>query len=186
MSDRTLRVAICVLAAAGAAIAGYLLYERWTGGPLVCATGGCETVQNSRYSKIAGVPVALLGLLAYAGIFVTGLLRAELARAIGAALAVGGLLFAVYLVYVQNSKIHAWCQWCLASDVILAVLAALLLPALSAAKKRALSKSMSAATAESRVAPRPDTTTAGVPARPKRPLATVKSFAAISTSVSDT
>ncbi len=125
MSDRTLRVAICVLAAAGAAIAGYLLYERWTGGPLICSTGGCETVQNSRYSKIAGVPVALLGLLAYAGIFVTGLLRSELARAVGAALAVSGLAFALYLVYVQNSKIHAWCQWCLASDAILTVLAVL-------------------------------------------------------------
>ncbi|HEU5213698.1 MAG TPA: vitamin K epoxide reductase family protein [Gaiellaceae bacterium] len=125
MSDRSLRVAICVLAAAGAAIAGYLLYERWTGGPLVCATGGCETVQNSRYSKVAGVPVALLGLLAYTGIFVTGLLRTELARAIGAALAVSGLAFALYLVYVQNSKIHAWCQWCLASDAILAALAVL-------------------------------------------------------------
>ena len=125
MSDRTLRVAICVLAAAGAAIAGYLLYERWTGGPLICSTGGCETVQNSHYSKIAGVPLALLGLLAYAGIFVTGLLRSELARAAGAALAVSGLAFALYLVYVQNSKIHAWCQWCLASDAILTVLAVL-------------------------------------------------------------
>ena len=125
MTDRNLRVAICVLAAAGAAIAAYLLYERWTGGVLVCSSGGCETVQNSRYSKIAGVPVALLGLLAYAGIFATGLLRTELARAIGAALAIGGLVFALYLVYVQNSKIHAWCQWCLASDAILAVLAVL-------------------------------------------------------------
>ena len=125
MNDRSLRVAICLLAAAGAAIAGYLLYERWTGGPLICSTGGCETVQNSRYSKIAGVPVALLGLLAYSGIFVTGLLRSEPARAIGAALAVSGLAFALYLVYVQDSKIHAWCQWCLASDAILAVLAAL-------------------------------------------------------------
>ena len=125
MTDRNLRVAICVLAAAGIAICVYLLYERWTGGPLVCSTGGCETVQQSKYSKIAGVPVALLGLLAYIGIFGSGLLRSELARAIGAALAVGGLAFALYLVYVQNSKIHAWCQWCLASDVILLVLAVL-------------------------------------------------------------
>jgi uncharacterized membrane protein len=122
VTDRNLRVAVCVLAAAGAAIAAYLLYERWSGGVPICSTGGCETVQNSRYSKVAGVPVALLGLLAYAGIFVTGLLRTELARAIGAAIAVSGLVFALYLVYVQNSKIHAWCQWCLASDAVLAVL----------------------------------------------------------------
>jgi uncharacterized membrane protein len=125
VTDRHLRVAICVLAAAGVAICAYLLYERWTGGPLVCSTGGCETVQESKYSKIAGIPVALLGLFAYVGIFVSGLLRSELARAAGAAIAVGGVAFALYLVYVQNSKIHAWCQWCLASDVILAVLAVL-------------------------------------------------------------
>ena len=125
MTERHLRVAVCVLAAAGVGITAYLLYERWTGGPLVCSTGGCETVQHSKYAKIAGIPVALLGLLAYAGIFVTGLLRSEAARAAGAAIAVGGLAFALYLVYVQNSKIHAWCQWCLASDVILALLAVL-------------------------------------------------------------
>jgi uncharacterized membrane protein len=125
VTDRNLRVAICVLAAAGIGICAYLLYERWTGGPLVCSTGGCETVQQSKYSKIAGVPVALLGLFAYIGIFTSGLLRSELARAAGAAIAVGGVAFALYLVYVQNSKIHAWCQWCLASDVILAILAAL-------------------------------------------------------------
>jgi uncharacterized membrane protein len=125
VTDRVLRVAVCVLAAAGAAIAGYLLYERWTGGPLICSTGGCEIVQHSKYSKLAGIPVALLGLLAYIAIFITGLLRQELARAIGAAIAVSGLLFALYLVYVQNSKIHAWCQWCLTSDAILTVLAVL-------------------------------------------------------------
>ena len=125
MTDRALRVAICVLAAAGASIAGYLLYERWTGGPLICSTGGCEIVQNSKYSKLAGIPVALLGLVAYVAIFVTGLFSQELARAIGAAIEVSGLFFALYLVYVQNSKIHAWCQWCLTSDVILAILAVL-------------------------------------------------------------
>jgi uncharacterized membrane protein len=125
VTDRGLRIAICVLAAAGAGIAGYLLYVHYSGGLLVCSTGGCETVQHSRYAKLAGIPVALLGLLAYIGIFATGLLRSELARAIGAALAVGGLVFALWLIYVQDRKIHAWCQWCLASDAILAVLAVL-------------------------------------------------------------
>jgi uncharacterized membrane protein len=125
VTDRHLRIAILVLAALGAGIAGYLLYERWSGGAPICSTGGCETVQESKYSKIAGVPVALLGLLAYVGIFITGLVRGELARAAGAAIAVGGVVFALYLVYVMDSKIHAWCQWCLASDVVIALLAVL-------------------------------------------------------------
>jgi uncharacterized membrane protein len=123
VTDSRLRVAILVLAAAGAGIAGYLLYERWTGGAPVCGTGGCEIVQHSKYSKIAGVPVALLGLIAYVAIFVTSFSRSELARAAGAAIALGGLVFAVYLIYVQAALIDAFCQWCLASDVLIALLA---------------------------------------------------------------
>lgn len=123
MTDSRLRVAILVLAAAGAGIAGYLLYERWTGGAPVCGTGGCEIVQQSKYSKIAGLPVALLGLIAYVAIFVTAFNRSELARAAGAAIALGGLVFAVYLIYVQAALIDAFCQWCLASDVVIALLA---------------------------------------------------------------
>jgi uncharacterized membrane protein len=123
VTDGRLRVAVLLLAAAGAAIAGYLLYERWTGGTIACSTGGCETVQESKYAKIGGVPVALLGLLAYVAIFATGLSQSELARAAGAALALGGLVFAVYLIYVQAALIEAFCQWCLASDVVIALLA---------------------------------------------------------------
>jgi uncharacterized membrane protein len=123
VTDSRVRVAILVLAAAGAGIAGYLLYERWTGGAPVCGTGGCEIVQHSKYSKIAGVPVALLGLLAYVAIFATALSRSELAKAAGAAIALGGLVFAVYLIYVQAALIDAFCQWCLASDVVIALLA---------------------------------------------------------------
>jgi uncharacterized membrane protein len=123
VTDNRLRVAILALAAVGAGIAGYLLYERWTGGAPVCGTGGCEIVQNSKYAKIAGVPVALLGLIAYLAIFVTALSRSEPARVAGAAIALGGLVFAVYLIYVQAALIDAFCQWCLASDVIIALLA---------------------------------------------------------------
>jgi uncharacterized membrane protein len=125
VTESRLRVAILVLAAAGAAIAGYLLYERWTGGAPVCGTGGCEIVQHSKYAKIAGIPVALLGLIAYISIFVTALCRSEPAKVAGAAIALGGLVFAVYLIYVQAALIDAFCQWCLASDVVIALLALL-------------------------------------------------------------
>ena len=125
MSDARLRAAILVLAAIGIGIAGYLLYERWTGGTIACSTGGCETVQESKYAKITGVPIALLGLLAYVAIFVTALSRKEVAKVAGAAIALGGLVFAVYLIYVQAALIDAFCQWCLASDVAIALLALL-------------------------------------------------------------
>jgi uncharacterized membrane protein len=123
MTDGRLRVAVAVLAAAGAAIAGYLLYHRLAGGTIACTTGGCEEVQDSKYADLAGVPVALLGLLAYVALFGTALSGHELARAAGAAIALGGLAFSLYLVYVQVAIIEAICQWCIASDVVMAALA---------------------------------------------------------------
>jgi hypothetical protein len=70
MSERTIRLSTAALAALGAAIAGYLLYVRYTGGALACATGGCETVQHSRYAEVLGVPVAGLGLAGFLGLLV--------------------------------------------------------------------------------------------------------------------
>jgi uncharacterized membrane protein len=68
VSDRALRLATAALALAGAGAAGYLVWVRETGATLVCATGGCGTVQNSEYAEVAGfsnyllyVQVALIG-----------------------------------------------------------------------------------------------------------------------------
>ena len=125
MSDRHLRAAIALLALAGAAVAAYLVYSRYTGTRLACTTGGCETVQHSKYAKAAGVPVAVLGLVAYLAVFATALSARVEAAAAGAAIVLGGLAFGVYLIVIQVAVIEAICQWCLASDVILALLAVL-------------------------------------------------------------
>ena len=123
MTDRHLRVAIAVLALAGAAVSAYLVYSRYSGTRLVCTTGGCETVQHSKYAKAAGIPVAVLGLVAYLAVFATALSARVEAAAIGAAIVLGGLAFGIYLIVIQVAVIDAICQWCLASDVILALLA---------------------------------------------------------------
>ena len=67
----------------------------------------------------------MLGLAAYLAIFATALSARVEAAAIGAAIALGGLAFAIYLIVIQVAVIDAICQWCLASDAILAVLAVL-------------------------------------------------------------
>lgn len=118
-----LRAAIAGLALAGAGVAAYLVYARYAHVQIACSTGGCETVQHSKYAKLAGIPVAVLGLGAYVAIFVTALIRQVEAAAIGTAIALGGLAFAVYLIFVQVAMIDAICQWCIASDAILLLLA---------------------------------------------------------------
>jgi uncharacterized membrane protein len=123
MNDRRLRVAVAALAGLGAGIAGYLMYTRVTHVAIACATGGCETVQNSGYAELLGVPVALLGLAAYVFVFGTAFFDSPLARAAGAATAVAGVLFGIYLLLVQLLVIDALCQWCVASDLVLSALA---------------------------------------------------------------
>ena len=123
MTGRRLRAVIAALALAGAAAAAYLVYARYSGTRLACTTGGCETVQHSKYAKAAGIPVAVLGLGAYLAVFLTALSTRVEAAAIGAAIVLAGLAFGVYLIVIQVAVIDAICQWCLASDAILALLA---------------------------------------------------------------
>lgn len=124
MSDCALRAAVAVLALAGAGIAAYLTYAKYADATIVCSTGGCETVQSSEYADLLGLPVAVLGLIGYLAILTTAFSAGETARVAGAALALGGLAFSVYLVVVQVFAIEALCQWCLASDVFMLLLAA--------------------------------------------------------------
>ena len=123
MSERRLQIAVAAFAAAGAAIASYLVYTHYTHTTIACVTGGCETVQRSDYSQLLGVPVALVGLGAYVFVLGTAFLKGELARMAGAVTAVAGMLFGVYLLFTQLVVIDAICQWCVASDVLLDLLA---------------------------------------------------------------
>ena len=124
MSDRALRIAVAALALVGAGIAAYLTYAKYADATIACATGGCETVQSSEYAEVLGLPVPVLGLLGYLAILATAFSGGETARLAGAVLALGGLLFSGYLVVVQIVAIGAFCQWCLASDLVMLLLAA--------------------------------------------------------------
>jgi uncharacterized membrane protein len=113
------------VATAGAAVSTYLLAVRAGNAELVCRTGGCETVQSSSYSELLGVPVAALGLAGFVTIGVLALLSSPLARAAAASLALAAVVFSAYLLVVQVAVIGAVCDWCLVSDALVTVLAAL-------------------------------------------------------------
>jgi uncharacterized membrane protein len=138
VSERATRVAIGVVAVAGAAISGYLLDVRLSGGRLACTNGGCETVQSSRYSEIVGVPVAALGLVAYLALIATAVVRGALAAAAGTAIAIAGAVFGAYLLVVQLAVIGAVCEWCVASDALISLLAALALLRIRAVARAAV------------------------------------------------
>jgi uncharacterized membrane protein len=125
MSDRALRLTMAGLALITVGISAYLLQAHYAGTPVVCSTGGCETVAQSRYSEIFGIPVALIGLLGSLAIVASVWVRDVLGRAAGLTLTLSGLIFAAYLVLLQLFVIGAVCEWCVANDALLAVLALL-------------------------------------------------------------
>ena len=121
MSDRALRLTAAIVALAGIAVAGYLSWAHYAGSAVVCiAGGGCETVQESDYAAIAGIPVAVLGLIAYAVILALIAWDAPIARLSAAMIALMGLFFSAYLLALQLFVIDAICVWCLANDVLIA------------------------------------------------------------------
>jgi uncharacterized membrane protein len=127
VSDRALRAGVALVALAGTAVAGYLTYVHYRPDALICtSSGGCETVQESSYAELVGIPVALLGLLAYLAVLALVLWDTEAARTAVAAIALGGAAFAVYLVALQAFVIDAWCVWCLVNDLLLVPLLAIL------------------------------------------------------------
>lgn len=121
----SLRGAIAAVAAIGAAVAAYLTVVHYTHTSPICTTGGCEKVQRSSYAELAGVPVAVLGLIAYIALIGTAAFRGVTAALVGAVIALTGVAFSGYLLWAQIARIHAICQWCVANDVIAAIVALL-------------------------------------------------------------
>ena len=123
---RRLDIAIGVVALVGLGIAAYLTYIHYAGlHPLCLASGGCEKVQSSHWSKLAGIPVATIGLVGYAAILALLFVPGEAGLAGCALVALVGFGFSAYLTYVELFRIHAVCQWCVASAILMTLLAVL-------------------------------------------------------------
>jgi len=120
-----LRTPIAAACVVGLAIAAYLTYVHSVHTSPVCTTGGCEKVQKSKYAELGGVPVALLGLIAYVTLFGLAFVRGMNAATAGVFVAAVGVVFSGYLLWAQLDPIDAICQWCLGNDVTIAVVAAL-------------------------------------------------------------
>jgi uncharacterized membrane protein len=112
---------------AGLADATYLTVQALTGETLVCGgSPDCFRVLGSSYARIAGVPVAAFGTLAYFSVFSCATLAAfgySRARTF-LILAVGAMfLVTLWLLYVQAFILHAYCRYCLFSAAIIFLLA---------------------------------------------------------------
>jgi uncharacterized membrane protein len=127
MSARTLRLIMTLLTLVGLGVASYLTYIHYAGINPVCTLGGsCLKVQTSVYSKLAGVPVALMGLIGYVAIMASLLApENETTRFATVVFTVLGFGFSAYLTYRELFSIHAICEWCVSSAAIMTVLTCL-------------------------------------------------------------
>ena len=116
----------------GLVVAGYLTFVETTGTPVVCGPSlhGCIDVQNSRYAILFGVlPVGVLGLAGYVGIlagwsawqFGPTSIKKMAVLAIWA-MCVFGVLFSIYLTFLEPFVIGATCMWCISSAVLMIIL----------------------------------------------------------------
>lgn len=121
--------AILVLSFIGVFDAVYLTAYHYKTLRLPCTlTQGCDTVLQSSYAKVFGVPVALFGVLYYAVVFVLIIVFMrmrewqERAASYLVYITFAGFLFSLYLTYLQFFVIRSFCQYCLLSGLLTTLL----------------------------------------------------------------
>jgi len=123
------RQIVALLALVGLLIAIYLtLYKAGAIAELACSVGSCETVQMSRWATFLGLPVAAWGIAFYVALLTLALasLQGGLvdSRAVSVALVAvtgWGVLFSAWLTYLELFVIHAICQWCVVSALLVTI-----------------------------------------------------------------
>lgn len=123
-SEWSLRRAIAFFAALGVGVAAYIAIAEAGGDSPVCLAGGsgCKTVAESSYSHVAGVNIAVLGVIGYVFLLASAFFANDAARFGGFAVSLGGFGYSIFLTYIEIFKIEAICQWCVASAVLMTIL----------------------------------------------------------------
>jgi uncharacterized membrane protein len=124
-------VIIMASAGLGLIVSLYLLSVHWGWWQIICLDiGDCEVVNMSMYAELFGIPVSLLGAFTYLALLVTGMLiwrhiNEELASLVQFFLAAIGVVFSVYLTYVEIFILRAICPWCVLSALLITLIASL-------------------------------------------------------------
>lgn len=140
--------AIPILCGIGLFVAGYLSYVETAQVSAVCGPiGDCNTVQQSEFAHVLGIlPVGTLGLLGYIAIGIAWTVSrlksgylSDLTTAFMLGMILFGVLFSIYLTFLEPFVIGATCAWCLSSAVIMTGLLWLIVMPGKAAIKNLLS-----------------------------------------------
>jgi uncharacterized membrane protein len=118
-----------ILAVIGILDSVYLLIYKITNNYAMClGSGDCSTVNASRYSTIYGIPVSLLGILAYLAILIflilefRNLFSSDNSNLLVFGISLVGVLFSAYLTYIEFYVIHAVCPFCIVSAIVITLI----------------------------------------------------------------
>lgn len=128
---QNLSIWVPILSIVGLFVAIYLSYVEVTNSQAVCGpVGDCNTVQQSEYAKLFGIlPIGVLGVIGYILIiagylvqrFASGHMK-ENAIFLVWGFSLFGVLFSIYLTFLEPFVIGATCAWCLSSAIIMTLL----------------------------------------------------------------
>lgn len=113
-------VAIALCALLGIVDASFLASEQASKNSLLCfGSNSCETVLSSSYAHLFGVPISWLGIVFYVGLFVLAIvgiwrINKPLKTLLGVWVS-GGVLFSLYLLFIQWVVLQSFCYYCLVS-----------------------------------------------------------------------
>lgn len=101
--------------------------------PLVCLGSGCDEVRASRFASWGGIPTPAFGAVMYAALVLLLVIEpfvaektAALLRRLAFAISAGGMVISLYLTSLEAFSIHAWCAWCVAQQIAIAIIFVLL------------------------------------------------------------
>ncbi|MGH7890293.1 MAG: vitamin K epoxide reductase family protein [Thermodesulfobacteriota bacterium] len=124
------RIVILILSTLGFALSLYLTYIHYSEAEaLFCTSGsGCDTVRESPYAVILGVPVSLLGAIGYSLIFVLSFISNNRRDKwfLLYLFTLAGFVFSTYLTYIELFVLKAVCFYCVISAVIITAILVIL------------------------------------------------------------
>lgn len=128
-NDDKLQAASFILVGIGLVDSLYLTWAKLTHSEVVCGgIGECQTVNNSPYSEIGGVPIALLGMGAYFVLLTLLYLETlggfwlEYSRMFIFGISLAGVLYSAYLTFIEISVLQAICLYCVVSAIVMLLL----------------------------------------------------------------
>jgi vitamin-K-epoxide reductase (warfarin-sensitive) len=129
--SRGLLVGIAVLSLAGMMVSSISLERHYAkSATSYCEFGekfNCDIVNRSEYSSVMGIPVSLVGVAGYGLLLTLSTLWRSRPETPGRLLmaATAGLVFALYLTYIEAYVLTTWCILCLTSLALIASITAL-------------------------------------------------------------